>query len=90
MPLGQAGSDAKGKGSRLAGTVSDRAAVLAGSVDPQHQDVTGGRAAAGVGADLVEHAVSAGAGKLAYARMLADRPLTRVLPERADVGSDRG
>jgi len=53
---GRAGSAAKEV------LASQAASVLAGSVDPQHPHIAGGRAAAGVGDDLVQHPVAAGAG----------------------------
>lgn len=70
--------------------VSDAAAVLAGAVDPQNSHIARGRAASGVGIDLVEHPVAAGAGHLPNAGIKADGPLARMLPEPPNFGSDRG
>ena len=70
--------------------VSDSAAILAGAVDPQNPHIARGRAAAGVGIDLVEHPIAAGAGHLSYAGIRACRPLARMLPEPSNFGSDCG
>src|SRR5580658_1942926 len=69
---------------------SERAAVLAGAIDPQPDYVAGGLVTAGVGDDLVERPVASLAGQFAHAGMLANRPEARMLAQTFDAVPDRG